>query len=113
MHQYTCLSVSPRLYFIHPLLLPTTQHQLTFPSLVLSTLQPLLATEPSRTCYRLIGGILVQRTVKDVIPALETNYSGIKEVLDTLVKNYKGKEEEFGAFQKEFGIAVSRFPTGV
>jgi prefoldin subunit 2 len=46
--------------------------------------------------------------VKDVAPALETNYSGIKEVLESLVKNYKGKEEEFGAFQREYGIQVSR-----
>jgi prefoldin subunit 2 len=46
--------------------------------------------------------------VKDVVPALETNYSGIKEVLESLVKTYKGKEEEFGAFQREYGIQVNR-----
>lgn len=75
--------------------------------LVLGTLQPLVKTEPDRKCYRLIGGVLVERTVKDVAPALETNYSGIKEVLETLVKTYKSKEEEFGAFQREHKIAVS------
>jgi len=77
------------------------------PSLVLNTLQPLSKTEPTRACYRLIGGVLVQRNVKDVVPALETNYTGIKEVLETLVKNYKAKEEEFGAFQREYKIGVS------
>jgi prefoldin subunit 2 len=41
------------------------------------------------------------------VPALETNYAGIKEVLETLVKNYKAKEEEFAAFQKEYKIGVS------
>lgn len=51
--------------------------------------------------------MLVQRTVKDVVPALETNYSGIKDVLETLVKTYKGKEEEFASFQREHKIAVS------
>lgn len=76
-------------------------------SLVLGTLQPLVKTEPERVCYRLIGGVLVQRTVKDVAPALETNYAGIKEVLETLVKTYKAKEEEFGAFQREHKISVS------
>ncbi|RSH79910.1 uncharacterized protein EHS24_009578 [Apiotrichum porosum] len=75
-------------------------------ALVLGTLQPLVSTEPERACYRLIGGVLVERTVKDVVPALETNYSGIKEVLDTLVKTYKGKEEEFGAFQREHNISM-------
>ncbi|CAD6579245.1 MAG: hypothetical protein TREMPRED_002434 [Tremellales sp. Tagirdzhanova-0007] len=75
-------------------------------ALVLSTLQPLLKSAPSRACYRLIGGTLVQRTVIDVYPALETNYSGIKEVLDTLAKTYRGKEEEFVGFQKEYGIQM-------
>ena len=76
------------------------------PSLVLSTLQPLLKSAPTRACYRLIGGTLVQRTVSDVYPTLETNYSGIKEVLESLVKTYRGKEDEFGGFQKEYGIQV-------
>lgn len=49
----------------------------------------------------------MQRTVKDVVPTLETNYAGIKDVLETLVKTYKTKEEEFGAFQREHNIAVS------
>lgn len=74
--------------------------------LVLSTLKPLQTTVPTRPCYRLIGGILVQRTVADVIPALETNYSGIKEVLDGLVRNYKGKEDEFEKFRGEYDIRV-------
>ncbi|KLT41775.1 Prefoldin beta-like protein [Cutaneotrichosporon oleaginosum] len=75
-------------------------------ALVLNTLQPLTKTEPERACYRLIGGVLVQRTVKDVVPALETNYGGIKEVLETLVKTYKGKEEEFNKFQREHKIQM-------
>ncbi|RXK38435.1 hypothetical protein M231_04344 [Tremella mesenterica] len=76
-------------------------------ALVLNTLQPLLQTAPERTCYRLIGGVLVQRTVADVIPTLETNYSGIKEVLETLTKSYKNKDEEFVAFQRQYDIQVS------
>lgn len=66
-----------------------------------------MSSDPSRKCFRLIGGVLVQRTVKDVVPALETNYTGIKEVLETLVKTYKTKEEEFAAFQREHKIVVS------
>lgn len=82
-------------------------------SLVLSTLKPLVSTEPDRKCFRLIGGVLVQRTVKDVVPALETNYAGIKEVLETLVKTYKGKEEEFASFQREHKIVVSTPTAGL
>ncbi|ORX35140.1 Prefoldin subunit-domain-containing protein [Kockovaella imperatae] len=75
-------------------------------ALVLSTLQPLVKTAPTRSCYRLIGGVLVERTVTDVVPALETNYNGIKEVLESLVKNYKGKEEDFVKFQNDYGIQM-------
>lgn len=75
--------------------------------LVLSTLQPLTKSDPERICYRLIGGVLVERSVVDVVPALETNHSGIQEVLQSLVKSYKAKEEDFSKFQKDHGIQVS------
>lgn len=42
----------------------------------------------------MINGVLVERTVKDVIPALKTNAEGLKKVLDDLVKTYKAKQEE-------------------
>lgn len=59
--------------------------------LVTETLQPL----PSeRKCFRLINGVLVERTIKDVLPALQTNSDGLKQVLDELVKQYKGKQDE-------------------
>ena len=59
--------------------------------LVLETLEPLPG---DRKCFRLINGVLVERTVKDVIPALQTNSEGLKKVLDDLVTQYKGKQDE-------------------
>ncbi|WWD06358.1 hypothetical protein V865_004448 [Kwoniella europaea PYCC6329] len=73
-------------------------------ALVLSTLRPLTKSDPERTCYRLIGGTLVKRNVVDVVPSLETNFSGIKEVLESLVKNYKNKEGEFEKWRNEMGV---------
>jgi len=59
--------------------------------LVLDTLTPL---EGDRKCFRMINGVLVERTVKDVVPALQTNAEGLKKVLDDLVKQYKTKQDE-------------------
>lgn len=44
---------------------------------MLSTLDEALEEEPNRKCFRLIGGVLVERTVKDVVPALQTNRDGV------------------------------------
>jgi prefoldin subunit 2 len=42
----------------------------------------------------MINGVLVERTVKDVVPALQTNADGLKKVLDDLVKSYRVKQDE-------------------
>lgn len=42
----------------------------------------------------MINGVLVERTVKDVMPQLTTNADGLKKVLDDLLKQYTSKQEE-------------------
>lgn len=69
-----------------PLILPNLDYRL-----VLETLDPL---PEDRKCFRMINGVLVERTVKDVIPALKTNADGLTKVLDDLVKSYKLKQDE-------------------
>lgn len=59
--------------------------------LVTETLKPL---PQDRKCFRLINGVLVERTIEDVLPALNTNSDGLKQVLEELVKQYKGKQDE-------------------
>jgi prefoldin subunit 2 len=58
---------------------------------VLETLAPV---PKDRKCFRLINGVLVERTVADVMPALQTNAEGLKSVLEGLVKEYKKKQQE-------------------
>ncbi|PVV04670.1 hypothetical protein BB560_000826, partial [Smittium megazygosporum] len=68
---------------------------------VIETMEPL---EPERTCFRLINGVLVERTVKDVLPALKANKEGISKVIEMLMDQYKKKESEFQEFQKKHAI---------
>ncbi|KXJ95903.1 Prefoldin beta-like protein [Microdochium bolleyi] len=71
--------------------------------LVLETLAPLPG---DRTCFRMINGVLVERTVDDVRPALQTNAEGLKKVLDDLVKTYKSKQDDLDKWKKKNNIQV-------
>lgn len=42
----------------------------------------------------MINGVLVERTVKDIKPALQINSDGLKKVLEELVKQYKKQQDE-------------------
>ncbi|TFK68193.1 Prefoldin beta-like protein [Pluteus cervinus] len=73
-------------------------------SLVLTTLEEVLTEEPDRRCFRLVGGVLVERTVKDVVPALQTNRDGIKTVISNLAEQYTTKEKDFDTFKSDHQI---------
>jgi len=84
---------SPPLFFILKYQLRTLTILLTFAlsRLVLDTLGQ---TPEDRKCFRMINGVLVERTVKDVVPALKTNSEGLRKVLDELLTQYKSKQDE-------------------
>jgi prefoldin subunit 2 len=42
--------------------------------MVIDTMKPL---DESRICYRLVGGVLVQKTVKETLPNVQANYDGV------------------------------------
>ena len=42
----------------------------------------------------MINGVLVERTVADARPLVETNFDGLKKVLEDLLKQYRIKQEE-------------------
>ena len=68
----------------------------SFFRLVVETLQPL---PDDRKCFRMVNGVLVERTVKDVLPALKTNSDGLKQVLDKLLMEYKSKQDEMESWK--------------
>ncbi|KAI9145228.1 Prefoldin [Paraphysoderma sedebokerense] len=61
---------------------------------------------PSRKCFRLVGGVLMERTVKDVVPALQTNLDGIMSVIKQLAEQFQKKEKELTEFQKKYNIRI-------
>ena len=56
----------------------------------------------------MINGVLVERTVKDVVPALKTNSEGLKKVLDDLLKQYKAKQEEMEKWKVRINQSLVR-----
>merc|ERR1711939_27461 len=76
--------------------------------LVIETLKDAHADEPDRKCFRMVGGVLVERTVKDVLPVLEETHVNIKQVLKTLLENYQKKETDFAKWQRDNNISIKR-----
>ena len=60
--------------------------------------------ESGRKAFRLVGGVLVERTVGEVLPIVSQNHDGIKELLGKLDATLKGKDAERLAFKLEHGI---------
>lgn len=52
----------------------------------------------------MVNGVLVERTVGDVVPALQTNADGLKKVLEDLVKQYGAKQDEMEKWKVRFQI---------
>ena len=63
---------------------------------MIETLDPLAA---DRKCFRMVNGVLVERTVKDVLPTLKTNSDGLKQVLEYMLKQYKSKQGELDTWK--------------
>lgn len=63
---------------------------------VLETLEPLAE---DRKCFRMINGVLVEMTVKDVLPPLKTNTDGLKNVGKELEGQLLSKQKELDAWK--------------
>lgn len=59
-----------------------------------------------RKCFRSVGGILVERTVSDVLPTLENNKKKISDLLEKLEAQLKSKGEELVKFKEEHNIKL-------
>ncbi|PIA44919.1 hypothetical protein AQUCO_01700473v1 [Aquilegia coerulea] len=74
-------------------------------SLVVGAIQPL---DPSRRCYRMIGGVLVERTIKEVLPAVQRNKEGLEEVISRLNEALERKKKEIVEFEAKYKIRIRK-----
>lgn len=64
--------------------------------LVIKTLRPM---ETDRKCYRLVGDVLVQRTVAETLPAVERNKAGLDDILSKLRQQQERMQKQLEEFQ--------------
>ncbi|KAK6918226.1 Prefoldin beta-like [Dillenia turbinata] len=74
-------------------------------SLVIGAIQPL---DPSRRCYRMIGGVLLERTIKEVLPTVHRNKEGLEEVISRLNKALEKKKKEVAKFEAKYKIRIRK-----
>ncbi|KAK0607955.1 hypothetical protein LWI29_023261 [Acer saccharum] len=74
-------------------------------SLVANAIQPL---DQSRKCYRMIGGVLVERTIKEVLPAVQRNKEGLEEVISRLNETLEKKKKEIAEFEAKYKIRIRK-----
>ncbi|KAI0497527.1 probable prefoldin subunit 2 [Dendrobium catenatum] len=74
-------------------------------SLVIGAIQPL---DPSRRCFRMIGGVLVERTINEVLPAVQRNKEGLQEVIARLNEALEKKKKEVAEFEVKHKIKVRK-----
>lgn len=67
-------------------------------------LQAFAKVEGGRRCFRMVGGVLVERTVNEVKPAVEQNKDKIRSAIEQLEAQLKTKLEQRKAFVEKYGL---------
>lgn len=79
-------------------------------SLVIGAIQPL---DQSRRCYRMIGGVLVERTIAEVLPAVQRNKEGLEEVISRLNEALERKKKEMVELETKYKIRIRKSDSNV
>uniref|UniRef100_A0A7S1YK49 Prefoldin subunit 2 n=1 Tax=Grammatophora oceanica TaxID=210454 RepID=A0A7S1YK49_9STRA len=69
--------------------------------LVEETLEPL---DPERRAFRLVGGVLVERSVAEVLPSIKGNRENLEKVLSTFQDRLKMKQKGLVEFKAKHNI---------
>lgn len=55
----------------------------------------------------MVNGMLVERTVEEVLPTLQTNSDGLQQVLEDMLKQYKTKQTELDSWKVSLVYCLS------
>jgi len=69
-------------------------------------IEVLKEVDAKRKCYRMIGGVLVERVVDEVLPGLVSNRDKMKEFTDSLRTNLETKGKELVEFKEKHNIKL-------
>ena len=60
--------------------------------------------EPGRKCFRLVGGVLVERTAGEVLPAIEETRANIEKAINELQAQLEEKAKEMDELMVKYKI---------
>mmetsp|Transcript_15893 Transcript_15893/g.23379 ORF Transcript_15893/g.23379 Transcript_15893/m.23379 type:complete len:111 (+) Transcript_15893:111-443(+) len=69
--------------------------------LVEETLEPL---DPDRRAFRLVGGVLVERTVKEVLPPVKKNRENLEQVISTMQQRLEVKQKDTSEIKAKYNL---------
>eukprot|EP01006_Ploeotia_vitrea_P067686 TRINITY_DN98095_c0_g1_i1.p1 TRINITY_DN98095_c0_g1~~TRINITY_DN98095_c0_g1_i1.p1 ORF type:complete len:130 (+),score=7.25 TRINITY_DN98095_c0_g1_i1:127-516(+) len=64
--------------------------------------------EPERKAFRLIGGVLTERTVGEVSPVVADNFEGIKKLIESLQTTLNTKDADRLKYKQKHGIMTQQ-----
>jgi len=83
------------------------EHELAEHKTVLSTLKEV---SPERKCFRVIGGVLVERTVGEVMPAVASNRDQLEKLIASLNETLVKKGKELTEYREKHDIRIRGQP---
>ncbi|KAL7646676.1 UNVERIFIED_CONTAM: hypothetical protein RMT77_001929 [Armadillidium vulgare] len=69
-------------------------------------IETLEEVSPKRKCFRMIGGVLVEKTVEEILPALVHNRNQLSKLIENLNEKLVAKGKEINEFREKHGIRI-------
>merc|ERR1712071_207387 len=69
-------------------------------------IETLTGVDSDRKCFRMVGGVLVERTVKEVLPALTLNRDQMVKLIEVLNKQVISKGQEINDYKEKNNIRI-------